>query len=306
MLDFLRNLTKSAEEKKQEAVSAYLDGALTPAERQRFEQQLAQDPGLEAELEQQRRLQQTLRQLPSRPVPRSFTLDPARYGRPQPQPLVQLYPALRLATALTAVFLIAVVVLDLLTPAGAPSFSGLAEPAADTVSMAVEVTRVVTEEIIVEGEPVEVTRVTEGFVIVEEEAIAEAEEPMAEEAEEPAEAESASEGELLTLEAAEDATASVMERTLEAQAATEMEPLATVPLAMATAVPDIAAANDTVEQADEEPAVAADEAPAEVLRDTEVGPTRPAPPGGFRTLQIGLGVALVLLALITYLARRPL
>ena len=304
MFDFLRNLTKSAEEKKQEAVSAYLDGAFTPAERRRFEQQLAQDPGLQVELEQQRRSQQTLRLLPHRPVPRSFTLDPARYGRPQPQPLVQLYPALRLATALTAVFLIAVVVLDLLTPAGAPSFSGLAEPAADTVSMVVEVTRVVTEEITLEGESVEVTRVIEEVVTVEEEAMAEAEV-----AEEPAAEESAPEGEPLTLEAAEDATATVLERTLEApaQSATEMEPLATVPLPTATPVPDLAeAANATVEQADEEPASAADEAPAEVFRDTDAGPTRPAPLGDFRQLQIGLGVVFVLLALITYLARRQL
>ena len=296
MFDFLRNLTKSAEEKKQEAISAYLDGAATPAERRRFEQQLARDPGLQVDLEQQRRLQQALRQLPRRPVPRSFTLDPARYGRPQPQPLVPLYPALRLATALTAVFLVAVVALDLFTPAAAPSFSGAAEPAADTVSMAVEVTRVVTEEITVEGESVEVTRVIEDVVVAEEEAA-----PEAEAVEEPVEEETASEGELLTLEATEDATATVMGRTLEAPAssAAEMEPVATAPLPAATPVPDLAeTANATVDEADE--------APAQTFSDTDVGPTGPTPLSTLRKLQLGLGAAFVLLALITFLARRQL
>lgn len=295
MFDFLRNLTKSAEEKRQEAISAYLDGAATPAERRRFEQQLVRDPGLQVELEQQRRLQRTLRQLPRRPVPRSFTLDPARYGRPQPQPLVPLYPALRLATALTAVFLIAVVALDLFTPAAAPSFSGAAEPAADTVSMAVSVTRVVTEEITVEGESVEVTRVIEDMVVVEEEAAPEAE------AAEEGMAQAAPTDELLTLEAAEDATATVMGRTLEAPApsAAEMEPVATAPLPVATPVPDLAeTANATVDEADE--------APAETFSDTDVGPTGPTPPSTLRKLQLGLGAAFVLLALITFLTRRQL
>lgn len=90
----------------QEALSAYLDNALAPAERQRLERQLAQDVRLQAELRQMRLLKQQLAQLPRRRVPRNFTLDPAVYGRPQRQPLLQLYPALQGATALAALIFI--------------------------------------------------------------------------------------------------------------------------------------------------------------------------------------------------------
>lgn len=106
MFDFLRNRTKSSAELTQEALSAYLDNALAPAERQRLERQLAQDARLQAELRQMRLLKQQLAQLPRRRVPRNFTLDPALYGRPQRQPLLQLYPALQGATALAALIFI--------------------------------------------------------------------------------------------------------------------------------------------------------------------------------------------------------
>ena len=106
MFDFLRERGTTAEEKRREALGAYLDNALTPAERTRFEQQLAADPALRAELEQMRLLKLQMRAMPRRRVPRSFALNPALYGRPKPQPMMQLYPVLRGATALTAFFLI--------------------------------------------------------------------------------------------------------------------------------------------------------------------------------------------------------
>ena len=71
-----------AEEKRQEALTAYLDGALTPAERKRFERLLASDRALRASLEEQRLIKASLRRLPRMRAPRNFTLDPARYGRP--------------------------------------------------------------------------------------------------------------------------------------------------------------------------------------------------------------------------------
>jgi len=157
MFDFLRNVTKSAEEKRQEALAAYLDNTLSPRARQQFEEQLAQDPGLQAELEQQRTVRQLLRQLPPRRVPRNFTLDPAVYGRPTRQPLlVQYYPALRAATVLTAVFLFIAIGLGVY-----PSISYQSE--------AVEVTRVVAQTVVetvtVEGESVIVTRVVVETVV---------------------------------------------------------------------------------------------------------------------------------------------
>jgi anti-sigma factor RsiW len=108
MFDFLRDRTKSSTELNQEALSAYLDNALAPAERQRVEQLLAQDARLRAEVQQLRVLKQQLAQMPSRRVPRNFTLDPAIYGRPQRQPLLKLYPVLQGATALAALIFILV------------------------------------------------------------------------------------------------------------------------------------------------------------------------------------------------------
>ncbi len=106
MFDFLRNRGSTAGEAGQDTLSAYLDNALTPAERQRLESEMDRDPALRARLEQMRLLKLQMRAMPHRRVPRSFALDPALYGRPKAQPLMQLYPVLRGATALTAVVLI--------------------------------------------------------------------------------------------------------------------------------------------------------------------------------------------------------
>lgn len=106
MFDFLRDRGSMAEEKNLEALGAYLDDALTPTERERLEARLARDAGLRAELEQLRLMKLQLRAMPRRRAPRSFTLDPALFARPKAQPVLQLYPVLRGATALTALLLI--------------------------------------------------------------------------------------------------------------------------------------------------------------------------------------------------------
>jgi hypothetical protein len=106
MFDFMRDRGSTAEDKRQETISAYLDDALTAAERERFDGQLTRDDALRAEMERMRLLKIQMRSMPRRRVPRSFSLDPALYGRPKAQPMMQLYPVLRGATALTAFFLI--------------------------------------------------------------------------------------------------------------------------------------------------------------------------------------------------------
>lgn len=121
MFDFWRNLTKSKAEKQQELLHAYIDNALSPARRQQFEAQLAQGAELQAEMESLRQVKQMVSTLPRRPVPRNFTLDPARYGRPAPQPLLQAYPALRLATVMTAVLFVLLLALDWGTPGLSPT-----------------------------------------------------------------------------------------------------------------------------------------------------------------------------------------
>ncbi len=114
-MDFWRNLKKTEAEKRQEALTGYLDNALTPGARQRFEQQMAMDDGLQSEMEQQRLVKQQLGQLPRVRAPRNFTLDPALYGRPQPQVSAHLYPLLRTATLVVAVFLVMVITADFFT-----------------------------------------------------------------------------------------------------------------------------------------------------------------------------------------------
>ncbi len=106
MFDFMRDRGSTAKEKRLEVLGAYLDNALTAAERARLEAQLADDADLREELERLRVFKLQLRALSRRRVPRSFALDPALYARPKARPLMQLYPVLRGATALTAFLLI--------------------------------------------------------------------------------------------------------------------------------------------------------------------------------------------------------
>lgn len=106
MFDFFRDRESTAEDKNLEALYAYLDNTMPPAERERLENRLARETNLRAELEQLRVMKYQMRAMPRRRVPRSFTLDPATYARPKAQPLLQLYPVLRGATALTAFLLI--------------------------------------------------------------------------------------------------------------------------------------------------------------------------------------------------------
>ncbi len=115
MFDFLRNLRKSNAEKSQEAITAYLDDALTAGDRQRLEQQMTDVPALRAELEQQRLIKVNISRLPRVRAPRNFTLDPALYGRPADQSNAGLYPAMRVATVLVGVFFIIAVGAEILT-----------------------------------------------------------------------------------------------------------------------------------------------------------------------------------------------
>ncbi|MFN2221658.1 MAG: anti-sigma factor family protein [Candidatus Promineifilaceae bacterium] len=213
MFDFLRDLRKSNEEKRQEALTAYLDGALTPAERKRFERLLASDKALRASLEEQRLIKASLRRLPRMRAPRNFTLDPARYGRPAPSTPDRLYPIMRVATVVVAILFVLVLVIDLAPFAGgreaSQSMADSAQPAAEVVQapaapeeepvLEAEAQAVAVDEVVIE-----VTR-----VVTDEEAMAAmaAEEPAAAEqpaAEQPA-AEEATEivGEEVAEEAAE-------------------------------------------------------------------------------------------------------
>lgn len=130
MFDFLRDRGSTAEEKRLEALGAYLDDALTAAERVHLEGQLAADASMREELERLRVFKMQMRAMPRRRVPRSFALDPSLYARPRSQPLMQLYPVLRGATALTAFFLIFTLALGMFRGQFAGGVAGSAPQAA--------------------------------------------------------------------------------------------------------------------------------------------------------------------------------
>jgi hypothetical protein len=334
MFDFLRNLTKSAEKKRQEALNAYLDDALSPRERRQFEQLLARDADLRLEVEERRALQMQMRQMPRRRVPRNFTLDPALYGRPQRQPLFQLYPAMRVATVLTAFFFILALGADLFlttgrdglaapgglaTPGGAPqdvalmveeTTSETAVEAPLAAEAAVEVTRVVTESFAEEGE----AAAAQTAPLIE----APAAEEMAEvtefatEEEMPAEASPSPRTE-------DTMTASTDSAEAGGEAAQEPAALPTPsPAATQTASAAIDATQSTVPRPEAE-TVAGERAltavptpqPETIGQAVGIEPTAvPTPPptrgsiSGLRLLQIGLGVLLVLLGTAVFYVRR--
>lgn len=113
-------------------LSAYMDGQLSERERVQVEQRLNASPELQENLQVMRRNRAKLRSLPSRPVPRNFTLTPDMV--PQPFRFRGLFPVLRLSSALAALLVMVMFMVDLLpgvSPAQAPMMQSAAlEPAA--------------------------------------------------------------------------------------------------------------------------------------------------------------------------------
>lgn len=291
MFDFLRNRGSTAGEEGQEMLSAYLDNALTPAERQRLENALDRDPALRVQLEQMRLLKLQMRAMPRRRVPRSFALDPALYGRPKAQPMMQLYPVLRGATALTAFLLIFVVALGVFQG----QFGGTAAPAAEVSVLsdmaAEEAAQAPAQEVI--GTPAETDRVAPTTA------------PGEESAAEMAVQEAITEG--LSLETQPPVGEGAPEAS---PGAVEVPP---TDLAFGAPAPEATAAavEPTLEVATEltGTSVAAFEPPADETADVagqDQTPVADAGSGfsGLQWLQLGLGVAFLLLLILWLIARR--
>ncbi|MCX7791074.1 MAG: hypothetical protein N2378_10585 [Chloroflexaceae bacterium] len=117
-----------------ELLSAYIDNALSVAERVNLERRLAADPRLRAELEQLQATTRLLRQLPPVPPPRSFTLDPA--PAPRPAPVFRLSWFMQLGSGLAGLALVLLATVQLL--ASAPWAVGMA-PAAAPAPVVLEV-----------------------------------------------------------------------------------------------------------------------------------------------------------------------
>lgn len=88
-----------------ESLSAYLDGNLTPGERERLEARLQGEPALRAELDSLFRTRDLLRSAPRYRAPRNFTLTPEMAGIPAEKPGF-LFGLTRLAFTLTTIMFV--------------------------------------------------------------------------------------------------------------------------------------------------------------------------------------------------------
>ena len=289
MFDFMRDRGDGG--RQQEAIDAYLDNALTPVERARFEAQMAADARLRVEVEQLRLLRLQLRAMPRRRVPRSFALNPAAYSRPKAQPLLQLYPALRGATALSAFLLIFVLALGLFRGqfgVGAPEEAQVASVTSEEMAPAA-----VEEEAAEEAAQLTITE--EAADSANEAPAAESELAAVPTAEAAAElAASAPLGTITTTLPTEELSfdqAQVVEATLPPNAGGAVEPPATETAPPAVETLNAVAQEAAVAEADE--ATARQEAPAPAETSRSLLP-----------YQIGLGALFLLLLVLWLVARR--
>ncbi|MBN1316192.1 MAG: hypothetical protein JXA42_12005 [Anaerolineales bacterium] len=121
---------KIARDRRSKILSAYIDGTLSLSEKSRLEIELEQDKALRRELEQLDRTVRLLRTTPTLSVPRSFTLDPAIYGKEKPR-RIHFYPILSAATVVATMLLIVFSVGNLFLAGGRMA----SELPADTLAM---------------------------------------------------------------------------------------------------------------------------------------------------------------------------
>ena len=93
-------------------LSAYVDGKLTVRERSSLEQRLQADVALRSALADLRTLRTALGSLPSVPAPRNFTLTPEMVGRRAEDSLPRRYPVLRLASVVSSLLFVIVLLVD--------------------------------------------------------------------------------------------------------------------------------------------------------------------------------------------------
>lgn len=141
MFDLFTNRKKRARERRQELLSAYIDGQLSPRVQARLIDELKQDAELRADLDELRQAVQMVRGLARLPVPRSFTLDAATCGRTRLR--LHLYPILRATTAVATLLCVFLLVGELFAvgvpKAGAPAPFAVAQRQAVEKEIAVTV-----------------------------------------------------------------------------------------------------------------------------------------------------------------------
>jgi len=141
-------------ERRDELLSAYLDGQMSAEERARLEAQLATDRALRAELEALRHTVALVRDLPPVPIPRNFILPQTMAARSRPVPPPRhrrawTAPLLTAATAFASLLFVVVLAGDLLLLGGGGLSAPAAEPQMEVPRVAVEPS-LVSEEVEVE------------------------------------------------------------------------------------------------------------------------------------------------------------
>ncbi len=122
--------------KEWEALSAYLDGQLTPKDRARLEARIKSEADLRSALDDLDRTRALIRNQSKLRAPRNFTLTPEMAGlRAGRRPGMGAYPVLRLASVLAPIFFVAVSVGNILTRSPQPTML-LAARSAATVAPA--------------------------------------------------------------------------------------------------------------------------------------------------------------------------
>ena len=123
-------MTQPLTSQEQEALSAYLDNALTSRERQRLETQLQSRPEMRAALSELRQTQHLLRQTPILQVPRNFTLSPEMAGLRTRPP--RAYPIFQWAFSLASLFFVLIFAGELFTGLSDAGSRVAMAPAAET------------------------------------------------------------------------------------------------------------------------------------------------------------------------------
>jgi hypothetical protein len=116
-------MKKNISRRDWQIISEYLDEQLSNRERARFETRLSEDPELRSALDEFRSIRSLLREIPAKRAPRNFTLTPQMIGIKAAPP--HSFVALRFASALSAILLMAVYVSNLLIPIDIETLSPL-------------------------------------------------------------------------------------------------------------------------------------------------------------------------------------
>jgi hypothetical protein len=120
-------MTIRISDRELEAISAYLDGQLSPREHARLESRLKTDSQLRLALEQMRRTRALLRSLPKVRAPRNYVLTPQMVHPRRQAP--RSYPVLRLVATMASFLFVLVLIGDFLGlgRASSPQIAALTE-----------------------------------------------------------------------------------------------------------------------------------------------------------------------------------